>query len=173
MKGRIEVFLSAFAVWCLLIWPYCQATRTWDIQGISGGLFAALAVSFIFGGGFVGPPGHVLDPRRWMYAFIFIFVFLYYCIKANLQVAYMVLHPALPIRPGIVKMRTTLRSKPAIAVLSICITLTPGTLTVEATEGGVLFVHWLNVSTTDEHEAGRLIAGKFEYFLKKIFEDRK
>ena len=36
--------------------------------------------------------------------------FLYACIKANFDVAYRVLHPHVPIRPGIVTVRTTLQS---------------------------------------------------------------
>ena len=53
-------------------------------------------------------------------------VFIWECIKANLDVAYRVLHPAMPIRPGIVKVKTTLKSELAKTLLANSITMTPG-----------------------------------------------
>jgi len=97
-------------------------------------------------------------------------VLAYYIIKANFDVAYRVLHPAMPIHPGIVKVKTSLTSLAAITVLSNSITLTPGTLTVNALENGVLYVHWINVKSTDIDEATKQIVSHFEWFLKRIFE---
>lgn len=171
MKSRIEVFIIAFIVWCFLIWPYDKVYGVWNIQGLIIGAIASLVISIIFGKGFTEKPGNILSPRRWFYFLLFIFVFIFYCIKANFQVAYLVIHPELPIKPGIVKIRTRLKSRIAITFLANCITLTPGTLTVEAREEGLLYVHWLEVVTTEENKAGRLIAGKFEFFLQRIFED--
>lgn len=171
MKAKILVFFLSFTVWFLLVWPVGGHYGGLDYQGLTAGFFASLISALIFGRGFTEKPSRIIDPRRWFYVLVFIPVFVYYCIKANLQVAYLILHPKLPIKPGIVKMRTKLKNRVAIAVLSNCITLTPGTLTVEATEEGVLYVHWLAMTAIDEEEAGRIIAGKFEYFLHKIFED--
>ncbi len=171
MKSKIAVFFLSFIVWFLLIWPVCGHYGAVDFQGITAGFFASLISALIFGKGFAEKPRKILEPRRWFYFLLFIPVFAYYCIKANIQVAYLVVHPQLPIKPGIVRMRTKLKNRVAIVVLSNCITLTPGTLTVEATEKGVLYVHWLAITAIDEGEAGRIIAGKFEYFLHKIFED--
>ena len=170
MKSKIEVFFISYLIWSLLVWPY-SPVYGWDLQSIIAGFFAALPVALIFGKGFSEHPAEILRPRRWLYVLVFIPVFAYYCLKSTMQVAYQVLHPELPIRPGIVKIRTKLTNRAAIALLANCITLTPGTLTVEATEEGVLFVHWLDVVTADEEEAGRLIAGRFEYFLHRIFEE--
>ena len=88
----------------------------------------------------------------------------------NASHAYRILHPRLPIRPGIVKIRTTLRSTTARTVLANAITLTPGTLTVEFVDGGCLYVHWINVRTTDPEEAKERIAGPLERIVQRIFE---
>ncbi len=170
MKSRIEVFLLSFFLWCLLVWPYSRAYGLY-IQGIAAGLAASFLVAVIFGKGFSEHPAEILRPRRWLYVIRFVPVFIYYCLKSSLHVAYQVIHPGLPIKPGIVKIHTKLKNRAAITVLSNCITLTPGTMTVEATEDGVLYIHWLRVETVDEAEAGRMIAGKFEYYLHKIFEE--
>jgi multicomponent Na+:H+ antiporter subunit E len=61
-------------------------------------------------------------------------------IKANLFVAYLVLHPRLPISPGFVTYRLDLKKDLSKALFLNSITLTPGTITVEC-EGDRLVVH--------------------------------
>jgi len=89
-------------------------------------------------------------------------------ILANLDVMYRVLHPALPIKPGIVKAKTRLTSKFARTMLANSITLTPGTLTVDI-EGENLYIHWINVKSADVEEATKIIVEKFEKILEEIF----
>ena len=85
-------------------------------------------------------------------------------------VAYRVFHPAMPIRPGIVKVTTRLRLRAARTILGNSITLTPGTLSVDVRDDGVLMVHWIYVRTLDEEEAARRLIGRFEWFIERIFE---
>ncbi len=61
----------------------------------------------------------------------YLFVFIWEMIKANLHVAYIVIHPMLPIKPGIVKIKTNLTKGSALTVLANSITLTPGTMSVD------------------------------------------
>ena len=73
--------------------------------------------------------------------------------------AYIVLHPMLPINPGIVRIRTGLKKDTSLTILSNSITLTPGTLTVDIhPRGGFLYVHHIDVKSEDtggEHQADR------------------
>ena len=46
----------------------------------------------------------------------------------------------------------------------------PGTLTIDVTDDGMFYVHWLNVTTADEEEAAQLVLRRFEWFIRKIFE---
>ncbi|MDD5675372.1 MAG: Na+/H+ antiporter subunit E, partial [Chitinivibrionales bacterium] len=80
------------------------------------------------------------------------------------------LHPAMPIKPGVVKVKTTLTTATGIAVLANSITLTPGTHTIDVTPDGYLYVHWINVKTHDRDLATALIVGRFEWIIKRIFE---
>ncbi len=171
MKSRIEVFVIAYLAWCLFAWVFGGEHSDFDIQSMLVGLPVAFLVAAVFGEGFAEKPGKALNPVRWLYFLVFLPVFAYYVIEANLQVTYLLLHPKMPIKPEIVRIETTLKSRAAITVLANCITLTPGTLTVEATDDGVLYVHWIEVRSTDPEEAHQMIAGKFEPLLKKIFED--
>ena len=83
--------------------------------------------------------------------------------------AYRVLHPMMPIKPGIVKIKTNLKTDIAKTFLANSITMTPGTLSVDIKDGH-LYIHWINVRSQDLNKATELIASRFEKILKNIFE---
>ena len=115
---------------------------------------------------------HLLKhPRRYFWFIYYIPFFIWECIKANFDVAYRVIHPRRPINPGIVKVKTNLKSDTALTFLANSITLTPGTLSVDIDqEKGFLYVHWINVKDKDIQEASRIIVERFERILRRIFE---
>jgi multicomponent Na+:H+ antiporter subunit E len=89
-------------------------------------------------------------------------------VKSNLRLAAIVLSPSLPIKPGIVKVRTRLKSRMGRLMLANSITLTPGTLTVEM-DGEWLYIHWVSVQSPDiEAATGEIVAG-FERYLEVIY----
>ena len=103
---------------------------------------------------------------NFQYFFAYIFVLLFEIYRGSLFVVYSVI--TMRINPGIVKIRTRLKSKFAQALLANSITLTPGTVTVDM-QNDYLFVHWLNVKTLNAHRAAKMIKGSFEAQLKRIF----
>ncbi|MBD3264990.1 MAG: Na+/H+ antiporter subunit E, partial [Candidatus Omnitrophica bacterium] len=129
-------------------------------------------VTFMTGDLFVSRPHLLSHPQRYFYFFFcYIPVFIWQCIKANIDVAYRVVHPALPIKPGIVKVKTDLKSDTGLTFLANSITLTPGTLSVDIDkERGVLYVHWIDVKSDDSDTATRIVVKRFERILRKIFE---
>lgn len=66
-------------------------------------------------------------------------------VQANLQVAWLVIQPRLPIEPQIIYFRQPLPSPVAHVVLANSITLTPGTVTVDL-EGDLYTVHALSTA---------------------------
>jgi multicomponent Na+:H+ antiporter subunit E len=108
-------------------------------------------------------------PQRLFWALIYVPVLFLHVVRANLDVAYRVLHPALPIRPGIVKATTSLKSPAGRVLLANSITLTPGTLSVDLVDD-VLYIHRIYVPETDPDEKTRQSLAKFEGFLRRIFE---
>jgi multicomponent Na+:H+ antiporter subunit E len=76
----------------------------------------------------------------------------------------------MPIHPGIVKVKTTLKNPAGRTMLANSITLTPGTLTVDITDDEYLYIHWINVKSEDIEQASRDIVARFETFLRRIFE---
>jgi multicomponent Na+:H+ antiporter subunit E len=145
-------------------------TWTLYLPSLLVGLVVSIFIALWFGDVFVERARNFFQIKRLAYLLYYIPVFTYYCLLANFDVAYRVLHPALPIEPGIVKVKTTLTNTTAKVALANSITLTPGTLSVEMTDDGYLYIHWIKVRTSDVEEATKMIIRKFEKILKEIFE---
>ncbi len=95
-------------------------------------------------------------------------IFVIEMVKANIDVARRVINPNLPINPGIVKINTDLSSDYAKLFLANSITLTPGTLTMDVKDDS-LYIHWIDVASSNKDEQKEQIAGKFEDRLGGIF----
>ena len=160
---KLVLGIISFLCWMVLTW-------TLYLPSLLVGLVVCMFIALWFGDVFVERAKNFFQIKRLAYLLYYIPVFTYYCLLANFDVAYRVLHPALPIEPGIVKVKTTLTNTTAKVALANSITLTPGTLSVEMTDDGYLYVHWIKVRTSDVEEATKRIIIKFEKILKEIFE---
>jgi len=109
-----------------------------------------------------------LSPKAILYSILFLFTFIIELIKANYDVARRVVSPSLPINPGVVEVKTKLQSRIARVVLADSITLTPGTFTLEIKDDS-LFIHWIDVQSTEIEESTKLIVGKFEKYLEVMY----
>lgn len=148
MRAWLTVFLAAWILWLALTVPWQPA------QILAGALVAALAAVFVrplLPAGFTGPGPAALG--RFL---LFIPVFLLEMVKANLQIARIVLHPALPMRPRVLTAKTELTSDTGRMLLANAITLTPGTLTVDATDDE-LVIHCVNPTPEQEADPRRLL----------------
>ncbi len=162
MRAVIQ-FIILIGLWLLL---------TWSIQPaeIIAGVVVSVIVVALVGDIFFKDSWRILNPVRILWAILYIPYLLWFIILANLDVAYRVINPAMPIRPGIVKIKTGLKTDVAKTFLANSITLTPGTMTVDIV-GDELFIHWINVQhDNDPEQQGKAIAAKFERFLRRIFE---
>lgn len=165
---RVIYFLVAFIVWMLLTWPVIDGAL--DVQMVVAGLAASAVVAVLFHE-MLPKEHHVfISPVRVFWGIVYLPVLFYYIMKANLDVVYRALHPKMPIHPGIVKIKTALKTDSGITALANSITLTPGTLTVDLTDDGYMYIHWINVKAEDVEAATEHIARQFEWFLLKIFE---
>jgi multicomponent Na+:H+ antiporter subunit E len=112
-------------------------------QEIIAGIFIALALG-IFLSRLVPDGGKGSALSRILKYIVFLVILAKEIILANLDMAYRVLHPGMPIRPGIIKVKPGIRSDLGKLVLANSITLTPGTLTVDYIDEDI-YVHWINV----------------------------
>jgi multicomponent Na+:H+ antiporter subunit E len=144
---------------------------SFDLVHIAAGAVIAVFVSLIAGDMFVTRPHVLKNPFRYFWFIVYVPLFIWECLKANIDVAYRVIHPLLPIKPGIVKVTTGLKSETGLTFLANSITLTPGTMSVDLdAPNGILYIHWINVQTTDIDKATERIVSRFERILAKIFE---
>ncbi len=163
-KSQLILFLLALLIWSFLTWPL-------DLQHLIVGVLVCGFVSFVTGDMFVKRPHHFKQITRYLWFLYYIPLFAWECIKSNIEVAYLVIHPGLPINPGIVKVKTTLKSDTGLTFLANSITLTPGTMSVDIDEeNGYLYIHWINVKDKDIEKATEIIVKTFEDVLKRIFE---
>ncbi|MBM4241008.1 MAG: hypothetical protein FJ150_05040 [Euryarchaeota archaeon] len=158
--------------WMMVIW--ILLTDTLGYEFVIMGIISTLITSLVFYDYFVVEgPTRKLNPVRFFYGLVYIIFKLgYEIIMANLDVAYRVLHPKMPIKPGIVKIRTGLKRDTGITGMANSITLTPGTLTVDCDESDVgnLYIHWINVVSEEPEKIDKEIPQRFESWLKRIFE---
>ncbi len=160
-RDTVYLFLVLFITWLML-------TSSLHWQEVATGALLSLALALFFARSYAGlglPPLSIA--RLWRLGVYFLVLFAE-IVKANIDVAYRVLHPKLPINPGIVVIKTELSQDVAKVLLANSITLTPGTFTLDII-GDTLLVHWIDVKSEDTAEATRLIAGRFEKHLKAVF----
>lgn len=82
--------------------------------------------------------------RATPYAVVYVALFVYELITANVEVAYRVLHPRMPIDPDVIEFPLRVRTDLAITSIANSITLTPGTLTMDYDpDRNSLYVHTL------------------------------
>jgi multicomponent Na+:H+ antiporter subunit E len=161
IKNIIVIFGILILLWILI-------NNTFDLLSIAVGAVLALLISVILCRRCDVFAEINLTPKAFVYTFIYIFVFLSELMKSNLDVAKRVISPSLPINPGIVKVKTKLKSKMGRMILANSITLTPGTFTIDIIDD-TLYIHWIDVLSEDIEKATKEIVSKFEKYLEVIY----
>ena len=159
---RFLHFLILLIIWLMLTW-----SLKWEEVAV--GIVIALIAELMLGDIFPSGAVKIFYPHRLFWLIVYTVEFIGFVIKANFDVAYRVLNIYLPIRPGIVKVRTKLKTDMARTFLANSITLTPGTLTVDCVDDH-LYIHWINIVSEDPEEETQIIVRKFERLLERIFE---
>jgi multicomponent Na+:H+ antiporter subunit E len=159
---HLAVFILSLLLWLLLTFEF-------SVPSLVLGAIASLMCALLFARFFVHNTGKLLQPHRYFWFVIYLVIFIWACIKANLDVAYRVLHPSMPIRPGIVKIRTTLHSDLAKTILANSLTMTPGTIAVDIIDD-YLYIHWIYVRSEDPEVYTGMITGTFEKYIKRFIE---
>jgi len=161
MKRFIH-FIILVGIWLLLTWSV-----QW--QEVLIGVVVALLAELLLGDIFPVGAVKLINPVRFFWMIVYAVVFAWYVIKANFDVAYRVLNVYMPINPGIVRVKTRLKTDMARTFLANSITLTPGTLSVDI-RGDKLYVHWINITSKDPEVETDIIVKRFENLLERIFE---
>jgi multicomponent Na+:H+ antiporter subunit E len=157
-----------FWLWVLLTFLWIAANSSLAMESVASGALISAALAYVFTLETNVWQGIRFSPSRFSYFILFTGVFAVELLRANINMMRYVYSPRMDIKPGIVKIKTGLKTPLGRLALANSIALTPGSLVVDI-EGDTLFVHWLDVKTTDPDEATRIIAGPFEGHLEKVF----
>ncbi|HAQ60410.1 TPA: Na+/H+ antiporter subunit E [Candidatus Delongbacteria bacterium] len=144
---------------------YFVWTRTTNVNNLLVTGILALAVSIIYRNYLVSP---ILHPKKIGYSLFYVIILFVEIVKSNIDVAFRVIKPVIPINPGIVTVKTKLKSRMGRLILTNSITLTPGTLTVDMIDD-TLYIHWIDVKDKEETGATEKIVSNFEKYLEVIF----
>jgi multicomponent Na+:H+ antiporter subunit E len=164
---HLGMYITGFIA-CLLTWLLLTGSLQPDevILGIAVSLVAVAAS----GQRLALLSGLKLTPLAPFHVLRYLGYFFVQLALSNLDVARRVISPSLPIHPGLVEVRTNLSSDLGRMLLANSITLTPGTLTVEA-EGDRLLIHWIDTTPgSDLESATRAIAAGFEKRISKFLK---
>lgn len=147
---RVAAVLLAF--WLLL-------SGKFDAVHVGAGVLTALGIAFataplrrldpVIGHSRTHPLGDI----RWGSAIGFAFFLGKEIVISSLQVAYVVLHPRMPIEPRLMRFQTNLPHPLARLTLANAITLTPGTVTLDV-DGDHFVVHALTPVSAGGIETG-------------------
>ena len=156
------------SLWIVLFVVWMVANSTLAIEVAILGAVITLALAYVF-----SSTSDAWRRIRWTPSGFYHFVaysgtFLVELVKANIAMMRVVYAPRIDIHPGIVRIRTKLKSPIGRLALANTIALTPGSLVLDI-KGETLYIHWLDVQTTDIDKATEALAGPFEAHLEKVF----
>ena len=156
-------FLLTFVI-MLIFWLLLSGkfTPLFLLMGVISSLLTAYAYHHFFLGN-ACQIGIKMTWRRFRRFLLYLPWLLYQILMANIHIAYLILHPRMPIDPVLIKFKSKLDQDLAYVVFANSITLTPGTITAECQDGEYL-IHAL-----DRFSAEGLLAGEMENKVAKIF----
>lgn len=175
-KYSFPAILST-AILCFCFWV--MITASFNYEELIVGAIVSIVVAIFSSRFFIHEkPFYLFNPIKiFTLVFYLIFIFLWELIKANVSVAFKALKPGkININPGIVKVPVFLNSEYGLVMLANCITLTPGTITMDTVsqkeqsgKNHYFYIHWLDVKETDPIKAGEIIKGRMEKWLRRVW----
>ena len=160
-SGGLLLFVTLLMFWVLL-----NGSLATDVLIV--GAVAAAVIAIFFRHHLAWFSELRLTPKALATTVAYVFYYLKELVKSNINVASIVLSPGLPVNPGIVTVRTKLKSAMGRMLLANSITLTPGTLTVDL-DGEFLHIHWVTVDSPDIEAATEAIVTGFEKYLEVMY----
>ncbi len=117
--------ITMFSFWILLSGEFTFVL-------ITSGIVASLIVAYLSHDIFIGKADLKTETGRVLKFTKYVPWLLWKVILANFEIAYLVLHPKMLVDPQIVRFKNDLKTDLGIVTLAHSITLTPGTITVDA-----------------------------------------
>ena len=133
-----------------LLFVYLELSSNFELSNIIVGLMIVTGIVKL-----IRPRPLPTDLRRLpssVFALMrYLIKLVYDVIASGIQVARIVMDPALPIKPGIVSISSECESEMATALSAHAITLAPGEMVVEMDEKGVMYTSCLDTTNSEKY----------------------
>ncbi|MEN2995023.1 MAG: Na+/H+ antiporter subunit E [Thermodesulfovibrio sp.] len=160
MNKKVVTFFILFGFWCIF-------SGMFDIFHLSLGAISCLIITLISGDLLFSSEkitkSHIIEGFRFIKYIPWLF---YQIILANIHVAYLVLHPKMPIEPFVLEYKAKLKKDISKVVFANSIILTPGTITMDITKDNIFIIHCISRKVAED-----LLTGEMEEKVAKIFEE--
>lgn len=146
---------------------YLALTMNLEISNIIVGVLIGMGVAL-----FIKPSRTNMSLRRLPLGIVTFFAYVALLaidvVRSGINVARIVLDPRLPIRPGVVAIKSGTKSELGTALSAHAITITPGEMVIEISDDGTMYTHCLDaVSSGAGADAAQV---KRREMLEKIFD---
>lgn len=163
-RESLAQYLIVFGVSYLFYLTLGGFSGTFDL--VTGAISAGI-VSLVLGKiSMKGRPAFREVPGKAARFLLYVPYLIWEIAKANVSLAYVILHPRLPIDPEMVQFRAAVWGDLPATTLANSITLTPGTLTVEVSQRE-FYIHSLTAGSRDD-----LLDGALERAVRFVFYGR-
>jgi multicomponent Na+:H+ antiporter subunit E len=163
-----EISNGFFWLWALLTFVWIAISSSLAIESVITGAVIAAALAYMFARRFAIWRGIRFSPTRLYHFIVYTWVFMVELVRANINMMRYVYAPRLSVEPGVVTVKTNLKSPIGRLALANSISLTPGSLVLDIGEDE-LVIHCLDMRTIDPGKATETVAGPFETHLEKAF----
>src|SRR6476620_10232730 len=157
-----------FWLWALLTLVWIAISSSLALESVITGALIAAALAYMFARKFAIWRGIRFSPTRLYHFIVYTWVFVVELVRANINMMRYVYAPRLSVEPGVVKVKTNLKSPIGRLALANSISLTPGSLVLDIGEDELL-VHCLDMRAIDPKTATETVSGPFEAHLEKAF----
>jgi multicomponent Na+:H+ antiporter subunit E len=154
----LTTFIACAVLWLILTGSFAPLDLLWGVVLCT--IVSALTYRFTA----FGAPRWMRRPRGWL-ALMRLFVeFVRQMVVQNVTLSWRVFLPKMPIKPGIVAVPYNISGDVPLTIMTSLMTLTPDTVVIDIDQQKkLMYIHWINVQTTDPQEMHRLIIHDIEH----------
>jgi multicomponent Na+:H+ antiporter subunit E len=163
-RGTLAQYLALFGASYVFYLLLAGSLTTFEL--VTGAISAGIVATALWGISLTTPVEPVQTGRQLARFTLYVPYLLYEIAKANVEIAYVVLHPDLPIDPAVVEFDAAVWSALPVTTLANSITLTPGTLTVDVSR------RHFTVHTLTQNSREGLFSGSLERAVRFLFYGR-
>lgn len=163
-RGTIAQFLALFGVSYGFYLLLAGSVATYEL--LTGAISAGVVAVALWQVSLTSPVRPVRTTKQLGRLLLYVLYLLWEIAKGSLHIAYVVLHPDLPIDPEVVEFDAAVWSSMSVTTFANSITLIPGTLTVDVSQRQFT-VHALTPNTYED-----LLSGSLERAVRFVFYGR-